>query len=641
MTQWSQIVKEKIANADFSSIPQAELVAVIKQAIYLQYQFHPRNTQIMALLAYLNHQENKGRLLQVNTGEGKSLIVAMLAIAHALHGKKVDIVTSSTELSIPEAAKQQSFFNMFSLSVGENSNEAVKREVYQRDIVYGTAMNFQGDILRTEFLGENLRGERGFGVVIVDEVDNLLFDNRNLSVQLIGPTPGMYHLEPALATTWNFVNMLASHIIEDNDKTYFIQEDFKIENGKIKILTNVPLEACMYEIADKEAFITEKTTEMLQKALRSLSYDERREWDNIRDLQERIHILTAKLGNTKRKAESSSDKQSYYEDKARRQESEYESLATREKDAKISFSNYRGDIIEIPNHLQEFARHQSHYWIKSAINALKYKKEVHYDVKDGKVMPIDYENTGVIQQNMVWSDGLAQMLQLKEGVPLEAESLSNNFISTPGYFKRYGTNIYGMTGTLGNEPTWNFFKEIFGVDLATIPPYKTRPIYGNEASGYICKELPVKIMSTKEDWASSIVATNLQKLKQGRACLVLCQFIAQAKQLETRFRAQYPQHHKIFTYTGQSAFSKHDIREGELVLATNISGRGTDFKTSEGVEKHGGMHVCLTFLPASYRVELQNVGRTAREGKKGTAQLILHEEDKSKTIEQLRTTRNT
>ena len=262
-----------------------------------------------------------------------------------------------------------------------------------------------------------------------------------------------------------------------------------------------------------------------------------------------------------------------------------------------------------------------------------------YDIVKGKIVPIDYANTGVLQISMVWSDGLAQMLQMKEGLLLEPENLSNNFISTAGFFKRYGTDIYGLTGTLGNNSTRSFFREVYDVDMATIPPYKKQSITCNEQSLYQCKELTAHISHTQPEWVEAIITSSVQKAKQGRAVLMLCQYIDQVKKLRDLFSKVYDTG-KIFIYTGQEAFHKHHIDSGEIIIATNISGRGTDLKTSAKVEENGGMHVCLTFLPSSYRVELQNAGRTAREGKKGTAQLVLYHPDEAQTIEKLRQKRD-
>ena len=284
-------------------------------------------------------------------------------------------------------------------------------------------------------------------------------------------------------------------------------------------------------------------------------------------------------------------------------------------------------IIRIPKHLYDFARAQIPHWTQSAITALcYYQKEVHYDVHDGDIVPIDHSDTGVLQRNMVWSDGLAQMLQIKEGLKIKPEDVSTNYLSTVGFLKRYGAHLYGLTGTLGHQPTRDFFKEEYNADAVVIPPYKHRKVANNSDSKYLCKEFPAIIVATQAAWYQAIVKAILSKVKHGRAVLVIFKYINQVQEIAKRLRAQY-RSNAIFTYTGQHTFTKKHIATGEVILATNIAGRGTDIVTSPDVEANGGMHQCTTFLPDSYRVELQNVGRTARQGKRGSAQLIIHDSD--------------
>ena len=159
------------------------------------------------------------------------LAVAMMACILALQGRTVDVLTTSEELSIPEVTKLEHFFDQtFGLTIGEISDSKRKKETYQKDIVYGTIGHFMGDILRSEFLGQNIRGSRKFDVIIVDEVDSLLYDNRFQTVKLSEGLPMMDHLELVLATIWNFLQMLQRHfVISKSGKNIFIPEKFTID----------------------------------------------------------------------------------------------------------------------------------------------------------------------------------------------------------------------------------------------------------------------------------------------------------------------------------------------------------------------------------------------------------------------------
>ncbi|MHB9147646.1 MAG: ankyrin repeat domain-containing protein [Candidatus Amoebophilus sp.] len=622
--RWAERAKGCAAICNMSADTQHEALAVIKRAVKLTHGHEPRATQLLALLTFLNHVPGKGRLSQINTGEGKSLIVAMLASMHALKGKKVDVVTTSTELSIPEVAKQTKFFELLGLSVGENSDDNQKKDVYTRDIVYGTASNFQGDILKTEFSGKDIRGSRGFSVVIVDEVDSMLFDSRHASIRLSGQTPAMHHLELLLASVYSQVSRILRHLIEKDGITYYIHEDFEVVGDQITTFSGNQLQ--MEPVSDKEQWITMRTQQHIENLLRPLTGDELQEWREYKALNEKIVRKGFKAAS-----EEYEVKRKKYEELCKKLGEELKNLPWEKKG--------RSPVIEIPNHLREFAHKQIPLWIRSAIQAICFfKKELHYDVVKERIVPIDYDNTGVLQNSMVWSDGLAQMLQMKEGLRVEAENISTNFISIPEFFKRYGSFIYGLTGTLGNAPTHQFLTEVYGVDKVIMPPYKHIPIAANIYSKYSCKELPPIIVPNAQAWQESIIRTTLSKARNHRAVLIICKYIDQVNKLAKQLSTHYDET-KIFTYTGQERFDKKSIEVGEIIIATNIAGRGTDITTKDDVEKNGGLHVCITFLPDTYRVELQNAGRTARQGKQGTAQLVIQDSNNS-SIEDLRSARD-
>ncbi|KXJ68548.1 hypothetical protein RP20_CCG002766 [Aedes albopictus] len=552
--------------------------------------------------------EDHGRLAQINTGEGKSIIVAMLAVIHALKGVKVDIVTTSTELSIPEVKKQRPFFEIFGLTVDENSPDRDKKVVYRCDIVYGTASDFQGDVLRTEFLGNDCRGNRKHQVIIVDEVDSMLFDSRTHSVRLSDENPGMTHLEVPLAVIWHQIHNINAHMIERDNKVFFITEDFEAVGNEIKLYSGEDWETVSTEVHDKKEFITTHTENHLRKLLRKLTVDEQKEYEAYQALNLRIMGVAEQLSKAN-------------DDEKMKAECEQMRLDL----IKLPW-NTRDPVVDIPEHLRSFALNQISIWVKNAILAKwVYKKDAHYTVIHGKIIPVNFNETGDLQTNMIWSDGLTQFLQLKEGLRMDPEGISTNFISNVSFFQRYGSNIYGLTGTLGEQSTQDFLQTMYGTDMIVIPPYKTTDITNNEMSGYRCKELAPLVLCDVKIWYQSVKENALYHAQNSRAVLVICKFITQARNIANMLRKVHDPR-KIFIYTGEETkFEKNAVDSGEIIVATNIAGRGTDIKTSKNVEKHGGMCVLVTFLPESFRVEMQNVGRTAREGKRGMAQLITYD----------------
>jgi hypothetical protein len=369
----------------------------------------------------------------------------------------------------------------------------------------------------------------------------------------------------------------------------------------------------------------EKTFEHMTKLLRELSSEEAEEKQNYNDLNTNIIKLSKDLSAL---AENSPERKN--------KQQELEKLNEQLK--KLDLYAF----LDIPTHLKKFAQFQIKGWIESGLGAMScYERDCHYHVDEssGKIVPIDYDNTGTFEKTMVWSNGLAQMLQIKEGLRITPEGLCSNFISSYGFFKRYNSeNIVGVTGTLGTKENQDYFKKAFGTRVGIIPPFKKQQIHDNDNSSYTCKELPGIAVASNHEWVQRITKSTLLEAKNGRAVLVICKYVAQVEQLFCILQNESPLT-KVFTYTGKNNFNKETIDSGEVLLATNIAGRGTDIKTSNEVEKNGGLHVIITFLPNSTRVELQNAGRTARQGKKGSCQLIVFEEA-GRSIEEMKKIRS-
>ncbi len=190
INNWAEILKN---NPNISKDPKylPEIIAVIKRANLIDAGHELRIAQIISILTILDSNKH-GRLAQISTGEGKSTITAAIAIAKALQGNKVDVITSSEVLAKRDAEEKSNLFEMFSLTVGHNSSKdlddflevqdinsnSIKftKKCYLKDIVYGDAKDFQGDLLRHEYSLKYTRGERGLDVAIVDEVDSMLID---------------------------------------------------------------------------------------------------------------------------------------------------------------------------------------------------------------------------------------------------------------------------------------------------------------------------------------------------------------------------------------------------------------------------------------------------------------------------------
>jgi len=536
LANWSKMARSQVLSLH-NKEHVSEVMAVIVQATRLDRSYSPREVQVIAVLHLLDagRLEN-GRLLQINTGEGKSLITAMLAAAKVLlEGKKIDIITSSSVLARRDASEvggQKNFFNLLDISCSHNCIKKPKgfKECYNSDVVYGDTLSFQADYLRAVFKGDDVRGTRKFEAVIVDEVDSMLIDESSKIAKLAMPICGMEHLE-----------------------TMFIFIYRQIEGMELN-----------GENFENEGFLKE-----LQ--------------EHLTDLINRSILPSRELVG----------------------------------------SEQRFKII-VPKFLHEFVIGQSMNWAHSALRAQSMRENIDYVIandEDGDqiIAPVDYDSTGIIQKNTSWSNGLHQFLQVKHRLRITPETLTTSFISNMSYFKLYGNDINGMSGTLGSEGEKNLLQEIYGLDSAIIPTFKPK----------VFDRWEDIISSGNEDHIARITASSIEQANKGRAVLVICETIASGKDIAESIKRQNHQGRvKQYLHGDENeGGSELKCKGGDIIVATNLAGRGTDIETTPEIETKGGLHVIIGFIPNNLRVEEQAFGRTSRKGNNGSGQMIINELD--------------
>jgi len=295
---------------------------------------------------------------------------------------------------------------------------------------------------------------------------------------------------------------------------------------------------------------------------------------------------------------------------------------------KESIGSLEAQIKLVPAHLREYSESKIDQWIDNAIHAkFVYHEDQHYIIKkqDGedRIIPVDYENTGVTLKNTIWSNGLHQFVQLKHNLQLTAESLTSCFISNVGYIKKYGNKIFGLTGTLGSSAEQDLLSTMYNLDYAKISTFKEKKL--KELTGQVIQD---------SDWDFEVANDAIEQCKKGRAVLIICETIADLRAIKENLALlkKLSTLEGIFeydTYENQddSKVTESELEPGRIIIATNIAGRGTDFKTSKEVEENGGLHVSVGFLPCNQRVEHQAFGRTARQGNNGTCKLMIRESE--------------
>jgi hypothetical protein len=220
--------------------------------------------------------------------------------------------------------------------------------------------------------------------------------------------------------------------------------------------------------------------------------------------------------------------------------------------------------------------------------------------------------------------GLHQFVQLKHSLHVTTENLTSSFISNKGYIDLYKKNsedsskIFGLTGTLGSGSEEKLLSEIYKINCAKIPSYKESRL----------KE-DVLVVSSDREWAMKVFIEAIEKIQEERAVLIICKTIQDLLDIKKIFDDAKLPKVKVKTYKdeSESRITKDEVSIGDVIIATNISGRGTDLKTNIALEQKGGLHVCIGFLAENQRIEDQALGRTARQGNNGSTKIIVRESE--------------
>ena len=552
-----------------------QLISIMIKVNGKIFRYHPREIQIISVLFFLFKEKNSGLIEEIYTGEGKTIIISFLAVIKAFQGNKVDILTSSSVLAKRDANEMRDFYNYFGLTVDycNRDYEETFRNTYledyrqkpecfgcyKADIVYGDSLSFEGDILRTNFMGLVGRGyKRNFDCIIIDEIDNICIDNIKNITELL-----------------------------DNFHGY-------------KFLEYIYL------------FIYRELVKLDKKIWKEVNFDE---------IKHELYILTKKKNMV----------------------NELVKIANNE----FNDLNYLSEKknIYIPEHLQNFINNRIKKWCESAFDAMFIYKEnreyiISKDINFGFniIKPVDFSNTGVIQENSVWT-GLHQFLQIKENLRLTEESLNSCYMSNFTFFKKYiskkENNIYGLTGTVGSEKTQEALKILYKVNLLFIPTFK-------ESKLKILEPIIEKDLDKYED----ILISQIKDItfKQNRSVLVIFKYIDDVTNMYNKLLEKNIPRQNIIRYTrndinNESNFLQNEIKPNFIILSTNLSGRGTDIKIDKELERRNGLHVILTFLPFSERIERQAFGRAGRKGENGSGQLVIFSQDDIKTLKEKRKTK--
>lgn len=579
ITRWCQKQKENPKNFDL-----AFAIAVLELANELAtggQRLHI--TQKVAICLLLLSNEEKGHISQISTGEGKTTIIAFISALRVMQGMKVHVITSNEVLAAEAVKTKIIFYSLLGISVAHNNNEKL---CYTRDIVYGSINNFQFDWLRNSFEQIPILDGLDFGQVwvILDEIDSLLIDQGANIAKLSGPFAGMECLRYVYLNIWACLEKCEAEVDQEMNCTLHKRAEELISTLFQDIETKYP---GLVKENEKQSFVLSLINSF-----------------QLPSMNEEIE----KMRNEALEAYS-----------------EIERTAHEEYLKKIKIKMMDKILIPdevIEHRLQGYVQRNKETWIEYAIEAkFQYNLNVEYKIMTNQenekiIVPVDYQNTGVSLINTLFSKGVHQFLQLKENLTLTYENLTSCYISNISYVRLYGTKISGVTGTLGSLPERKLLSELFNLSFSIIPTYKAK----------IFQEFPGLVIADK-DFHQRVADAALVEYMRNRASLVICSSIRDVENFTKKIQMAALSaglEPNIQTYRDEleASVTEVELNSGDIVITTNIGGRGTDFKTSQMLQLNGGLHVILTFLPGNQRVQDQAFGRTSRQGNLGTGQIL-------------------
>ena len=562
---------------------------------------------------------HQGKIAEMATGEGKTLVATLPVFLNAIAGKGVHMVTVNDYLSKRDSEWMGPLYMFHGLSVDcidkHEPNSDARRRAYECDITFGTNNEFGFDYLRDNMATRlNDLVQRKHHFAIVDEVDSVLIDDARTPLIISGPVAKTQDDEqfklfrPYVEKLYSSQRALITKTLNDAKKA--IAEGKEDEGAKLLFRCHKGLPK--YQPLIK--FLSEPgMKQLMQKAENFYIQDNERQMPEVTDelyfvINEQHHTVDLTDKGHDVLASEVSDPNFFVLPDVGSQIAtiEHSALSTAERQAK------KDELME------DFALKSER--VHTMLQLLKaysmFEKDVDYIIVDGKVKIVD-EQTGRIMEGRRWSDGLHQAVEAKENVTVEAATQTFATITLQNYFRMYH-KLAGMTGTAETEA--GEFWSIYKLDVVVIPTNK--PVIRVDEED--------KIYKTKKAKYAAVINRVDELRKAGRPVLVGTTDVETSELLSRMLKMRGIQHNVLN--------AKQFAREAEIVaqagqsstvtIATNMAGRGTDIKLSPEVKAKGGLAIIGTERHDSRRVDRQLRGRAGRQGDPGSSTFYVSFEDK-------------
>ncbi len=559
---------------------------------------------------------HQGKIAEMQTGEGKTLVATLPVYLNALAGKGVHLVTVNDYLAKRDSAWMAPIFEFHGLSVDcidyHQPNSAARKKAYMADITYGTNNEFGFDYLRDNMAhSPDDLVQRPHHYAIVDEVDSVLVDDARTPLIISGPIPqGDRHefteLKPKVDNIAGVQRKMLTGVLAEAKK--LIAEGDTKEGGflLLRVYRGMPKNKALIKFLSEEGI-----KQLLQKTENYYMQDNNREMPKIdAELYYVIDEKNNQVELTDKGVEflSGEDDPNFFVmpeigveiAKIEAQGLSKEEEAEAKEDLFRDFGVKSERIHTLNQLLKAYAL---------------FEKDIQYVVIDNKVMIVD-EQTGRIMDGRRYSDGLHQAIEAKENVKIEDATQTFATITLQNYFRMY-RKLSGMTGTAVTEA--GEFWEIYKLDVVEIPTNK--PIARDDREDLVYK--------TKREKYNAVIDEVTALSQAGRPVLIGTTSVEISELLGKMLSIRKVPHNVLNAklHKKEADIVAEAGKAGQVTIATNMAGRGTDIKLSEDVKAAGGLAIVGTERHDSRRVDRQLRGRAGRQGDPGSSQFYVSLED--------------
>ncbi len=598
----TNVLKERLKAGETTDDILPDAFAALREAAWRVLNMKHFRVQIIGGICL--HQ---GRIAEMRTGEGKTLVATLPSYLNALTGKSVHVVTVNDYLAKRDAEWMGKVHKFMGLTVGvivPGMDDDEKREAYKADIVYGTNNEFGFDYLRDNLKTDlSKMVQRDLSFAIVDEVDSILIDEARTPLIISGKGEKSSDLYVQVD---KFVRTLSGgfddELKEEEDEAFRAAREAAKDNKGKKKNKKALAEAAAEDDSEEEEYAD----------YTKMSLEEQANYEAAQEEKRRIAAQNAPEGK-----------------KALAKNKDWDYIVNR-KDKTVELTDSGAQKAErffrIDN-IAEIAHADLNHHIQQALKAHKlFKRDEDYIVNDGEVIIVD-EFTGRLMIGRRYSDGLHQAIEAKEGVEVRSENKTYATITFQNYFRLYG-KLSGMTGTAKTEEAE--FRTIYSLDVIEIPTNK--PIKR--------VELPDMVYSTLEGKKRAVVQEIIERNKSGQPVLVGTASVDKSEEISRLLHKNGVKHNILNAknHEREAEIVAQAGRFGAVTIATNMAGRGTDillggnpeYLAKKRLREEGAAHEDIELAVSTYITDVDDKILALRERYKKVYEHYKAETDKEK-----------